>query len=275
MVTATPHESFPLAARQATLFVRRDTTGSTNADLLAEAHRSRDFTVIVSTGQTAGRGRLDRTFTAPPGTMLAASVLVRPRLPNGDPLPVDAWGWFPLLSGTALRRTLEDLLPDAAIALKWPNDVQIGGLKVSGILAEIVASDGLPDAVVIGSGVNLTIPADALPTPTSTSLSLEGMTGTAAEIGDRVLAGYLGRLRRLVDRLCASGGDVVTSGLFDEAQAACSTIGQRVRVELPDGTTRYGIAVALDTLGRLVVEGADEEGALAVSAGDVSHLRYE
>jgi BirA family biotin operon repressor/biotin-[acetyl-CoA-carboxylase] ligase len=266
-------ERFPLSVAEASEFELRDTTGSTNADLVAEASTHADFAVIASLCQTAGRGRLDRAWVAPAGQMLAASVLLRTRTASGALLPVSSWGWYPLIAGAALRAAIGEILPDRPVTLKWPNDVQIDGLKVSGLLADLVTVDGIPDAVVMGSGINLTIPHEQLPTPTSTSLALQGATGTADELGDRVFSAYLVNLRVLVGRLAVSGGD--TSGIRDTVAAVCDTLGRRVRVELPDGTDLHGKATGLDDAGRLLVLPDEVSTEVAVAAGDVTHLRYE
>lgn len=262
---------FPITAALTPSFDYRTTTGSTNSDLLALADGLPDGAVVASLGQTAGRGRLDRAWASPSGQTLAASVLFRPRTADGARLPAGSWGWFPLLAGTALRGAVRELLPDADVTLKWPNDVQIRGLKVSGLLAELVVVDGEPDAVVIGSGINLTIPAGELPTSSSTSLALEGVSGDAPEIADAVFGAYLERLRSLVEVLAASGG----AGVHEEVASACGTLGRRVRVELPDGTRWFGVAKSLDDGGRLVVLEDDSAEILVVAAGDVTHLRYE
>lgn len=266
-------ERFPLSRAEATSFDLREVTGSTNADLVAAAPDLDDFAVVASLGQTAGRGRLDRAWTAPAGTMLAASVLLRTRTASGALLPVESWGWYPLIAGAALRAAIDEILPDRTVTLKWPNDVQVKGLKVSGLLADLVTVDGVPDAVVMGSGVNLTIEPGELPTETSTSLTIEGAEGSADEIGDRVFASYLVKLRTLVERLAESGGD--TSGVRDTVTAVCDTIGRRVRVELPGGDDLFGTATGLDEAGRLVVLQDDVATETAVAAGDVTHLRYE
>lgn len=265
--------AFPLSAAEASGFDLRETTGSTNADLVAEAPSLGDFAVIATLAQTAGRGRLDRVWEAPAGQMLAASVLLRTRTESGAPLPVESWGWYPLIAGAALRAAVADLLPEREVTLKWPNDVLVGGRKVSGLLADLVTVDGRPDAVVLGSGIDLTIAEADLPTSTSTSLALEGATGSAEELGDRVFAAYLANLRALVSRLARSGGD--TSGIRDTVAAVCDTIGRRVRVELPGGAVRLGEATGLDEAGRLLVLPDDLAEEIAVAAGDVTHLRYE
>lgn len=259
----------PLTAGISPSLDLRVSTGSTNADLVAAAATLPDWAVIATFDQQAGRGRLDRSWQAPPGQTLAASVLIRPRTPAGAVLPAEAWGWFPLLAGTALKTAVSALLPERPVTLKWPNDVQVAGDKVSGLLGEIVWESGVPAALVMGSGINLTIPADALPTPTSTSLALQGLTGTAEQIADAVFSAYLVELRALVD-LLASGGDVRPL-----VQERCDTIGRRVRVELPSGVDLHATAVGLDAAGRLLVREDDSAEEIAVSAGDVTHLRYE
>ncbi|HCM49247.1 MAG TPA: biotin--[acetyl-CoA-carboxylase] ligase, partial [Microbacterium sp.] len=103
-------------------------TGSTNADLLAAVAVEPDayphLSVLVTDDQRAGRGRLDRTWTAPAGAALAISVLVRV-----SGIPADQRGWVPLIAGAAMTRALRgQFAPDAAeggprVGLKWPNDV--------------------------------------------------------------------------------------------------------------------------------------------------------
>ena len=290
---------------------------STNDDLVARAADANEFAVQMTTSQTAGRGRLGRVWVAPPGQTLAASLLLKPRLADGQPLSLDRFGWLPLLAGLAMTRAISALLPETRVALKWPNDVQIEGKKVAGLLAEL-----LPTAtgVVIGSGVNLAIPGSDLPTPVSTSLGLHGpvlvLDGTAAADGaraegtaaadgapaegvtgadgtttaadsatarsiltgddliDAVLGGYLEEFRRLYSDYLGAGGDAAASGLHTAVTAACSTLGQSVRVELPGGENLLGTATGLDPDGRLLVRPANGP-VVAVAAGDVTHLRYE
>ena len=65
-----------------------------------------EFTTVVTLNQTAGRGRLGRTWVAPPGQTLAVSVLLRPVLVTGDPLGLDRYGWIPLMAGIAMARAV-------------------------------------------------------------------------------------------------------------------------------------------------------------------------
>jgi BirA family biotin operon repressor/biotin-[acetyl-CoA-carboxylase] ligase len=254
--------SAELAARIAVL----PSTGSTNDELIARAGGDDPWphlSVVATDTQTAGRGRRGRAWVAPPGSSLAASVLLRPDLPP------DALGWVPLLTGLAVTRTLTAAGADAR--LKWPNDVLLGGRKVCGILAELLPGG---TGVVVGIGINLTLSPDQLPVPTATSLAIEGIELTA----DEVLAGCLTELRQLLDDLQGAGGDAEASGLSAAVTAACSTIGRPVRVELPSGDALVGMAVGLGADGRLEVRTDPISGGpgkiTSVSAGDVSHLRY-
>ena len=219
-----------------------DTTPSTNA-VVAERARAGEAhgLVVVAEQQTAGRGRLDRTWVSPPRAGLTFSVLVRPDLPP------DQVGWVPLLGGLAVARALREQTGVDAV-LKWPNDVLVGGRKVCGLLAEAVGG-----AVVLGVGLNVTTRADELPVPEATSLVLEGATTTDR---DTVLRAVL---RALADVL----GDRDLAGY----RALCSTLGRQVRVELPGGAHAEGLAEAVDDSGRLVVDGSP------YAAGDVVHLR--
>lgn len=250
---------FPLAHAIASHLQVVARTGSTNADLRAQAESAEDrphLSTLITRDQTAGRGRLDRTWVAPSGTALAVSVLLRT-------IPVDpaARGWIPLAAGLAMADAIAEQLPDDDVAVKWPNDVLVDGRKICGILAEATA-----DAVVVGTGVNTAMTASELPVPTATSFAV---LGAEADI-DRLLATYLRALDTLLSAL-SSSPDAITSGLHAAVSRRCATIGLDVRVSLPGDRVLVGRAISLDADGRLVVrsEGVDHP----VSAGDVVHVR--
>src|SRR5690554_3667124 len=252
----------PLSQAQAARLELLDECGSTNTELITRAADAwPHFSVVATTSQTAGRGRLDRVWVAPPGQTLAVSVLLRPSF------SLESYGWLPLIAGLAVARAV-DAVVEADVTVKWPNDVLIDGLKVSGLLAELLPS---ADGVVIGAGVNLTIPADELPTPNSTSLALHGGDTDV----DRVLAAYLRELKDLYQQFADHDGDAEASGIRSLVQQRCSTIGQQIRVELPGGQTRFGMATGIDELRRLVYTDRADASVQAVAAGDVTHLRYE
>ena len=227
---------------------------STNA-VLAERARAGalEGTVVVAEHQTAGRGRLDRTWETPARSALTFSVLLRPNLPAGS------WPWIPLLVGYAVQAALADRLP--AIALKWPNDVLVEERKLGGILVERVDTPTGP-AAIVGIGINVSQTLDELPVALATSLALE-----LPQAPDRteVLAQLLGSIDGLLPLL------EDTTALRAAYADACTTLGREVRVDLPAGEVLTGTAVDIDGQGRLVVAGPD--GEVAVGAGDVVHVR--
>lgn len=214
-------------------------TASTNA-VVAERARADEAhgLVVVAESQTAGRGRLDRTWVSPPRAGLTVSVLLR---------PVEVDGWVPLLGGLAVALAVREVAEVDAV-LKWPNDVLVEGRKVCGLLAEAVGG-----GVVLGFGLNVTTRADELPAPEATSLALAGATVTDRDT----------LLRAVLRRLSGVLGDRDTEGY----RALCSTVGRQVRVELPGGRSVSGVAERVDEEGRLVV------GGTPFAAGDVVHLR--
>ncbi|MGY4905094.1 biotin--[acetyl-CoA-carboxylase] ligase [Streptomyces sp. 900116325] len=240
-----------------------DVTGSTNTDLAARAAELTEGTVLVAEEQTAGRGRLDRTWTAPARSGLFFSVYLTP----GDDVPVHRWGWLPLLAGVA---TATGLARAAGVdtALKWPNDllVTVEGEehKTGGILAERAG-----DGVVIGIGLNVTLRADELPAPTAASLALADAVSTDRET---LLRGVLRSLDHWYVEWRAAGGDAAQSGLQAAYAAGCATLGRTVRAQLPGDRSLVGEAVAIDGDGRLILSTADGVQE-PVSAGDIVHLR--
>ncbi|WP_405373168.1 MULTISPECIES: biotin--[acetyl-CoA-carboxylase] ligase [unclassified Microbacterium] len=253
---------YPLAAEISPRLHVVDSVDSTNAKLLRDVVGEPDghphLAVVVTRDQTAGRGRLDREWTTPPGTALAVSTLLRV-----GAVPTAARGWIPLVAGAAMTSAVAAQLSGKDVALKWPNDVLVGGLKISGILAEVSPAD--PQAVVVGAGVNTKMTASQLPVPTATSFAALG-----AEVDeDRLLADYLAALRDGVAALAVGGAGF--DELRERVAAACATVGAEVSVSLPGGTTLLGRAARLDGDGRLIVVAGGAEH--AVAAGDVVHVR--
>ncbi len=248
-------------------------TGSTNRDLaVAAAAGAPDGTVLVADHQTAGRGRLDRTWVAPPGSSLLLSVLVRPDLD-----PADA----PLLT-VALALGLLGTQAATAVGagLKWPNDVVIAPdepsrppRKLAGILAESMEAPDGTLAVVVGMGVNVNwprpVPAELVglsgPGGMATALNVElGAEVDRQELLAEVLTGF----EACIDELEGPGG---RSQLLARAARASVTLGRQVRAEL-QGEVVEGTAVELDDGGDLVV--VDDRGRRhTIGAGDVVHLR--
>jgi BirA family biotin operon repressor/biotin-[acetyl-CoA-carboxylase] ligase len=250
-----------------------DHTGSTNDELAQLVHEGDEphLSTVVTLNQTSGRGRLGRVWVAPEGKTLAASVLLRPLLPSGVRLGADGVGWIPLIAGAAMTSSVDALLGGGRTGLKWPNDVQIDGLKVCGVLAELMPSGD----VIVGTGVNLTLTQDELPVPTATSLALAGVEGTVEKLADLILSRYLARLDELLGRFLGSGADAEASGIHRAVSEWCRTLGKQVRVSLPGGDDLFGIATGMDATGCLLVRSESTGAVRSVAAGDVTHLRYE
>lgn len=239
-------------------------TGSTNADLLAAARAGAAAgVVLIAEEQTAGRGRLDRSWHSQPGAALTFSVLFRP-----SQVPLARRSWLPLLTGVAMASALR-AAAGLRVSLKWPNDVlasaQGGSGKLAGILAEQAG-----DAIVVGVGLNVSATKEELPSPQATSLWLQGATGLDRQA---ILVAALGELEHWYLRWSetAPPGDADACGLRAEYLRYSATVGQDVRVELPGGSMLAGRAVDVDGAGCLLVS---TDGAVqAVSAGDVVHVR--
>lgn len=257
--------------RSATLEVYPE-LDSTNAEMrrrfVDEEERFIPYTSIATTSQTAGKGRHDRTWIAPAGCTLALSVYVE--------FAADAasrsMGWVSLAAGLALREVLVARAPELAerIGVKWPNDVQIDGKKVAGILGDLlgVVDGGRAFACVVGIGVNTAIPEPELPTAQATSLQLEGLEVDALELAPDLVRALASR----IDALSAAAGDAGASQLRNELLTHCDTVGTSVRVTLAEGVQFVGDATGIDASGQLEVR--DSSGTIrAVSAGDIEHVR--
>lgn len=223
-------------------------TGSTNSVAAADPVHRR---VVVADHQTAGRGRLDRTWSAPRSSALVFSAVVDPQLPT------EQWPLLPLATGLAVRDAVRR--SGVAADLKWPNDVLVADRKLCGILVERV---GDPALAVLGVGLNVHLTAEELPVPAATSFAIEGATVDRAVLLADVLSALDSRLEQLRSRPAA---------LLDEYRAACVTLGRTVRALLPGDRVVHGTATGVDDDGRLVV--ATSTGPVPVSAGDVVHVR--
>lgn len=237
---------------------------STNALLVDRARAGApEGSVLVAEHQTAGRGRLGRTWETPARAALTFSVLVRP-----TGVPDRSWPWLPLLTGVAV---VDGILTAGGprCVLKWPNDVMCDGLKLGGLLAERVETPTGP-AAVLGIGLNVSTLRRELPVETATSLRLAGHLTADRTM---LLAHVLGALGGRYDQWVRHGGDPTRDGdgLLEAYNLRCDTVGRGVRVHLPSGALLEGSATAVDREGALVVDSA--AGPVVISAGDVVHVR--
>lgn len=245
-------------------------TGSTNTDLSARigAGNIVDRSVLLSEEQVAGRGRMGRPWSAPAGSQFICSMVIAPQS-----VDLDRLGELPLFIGVAVAEAVREL--GAPAVLKWPNDLQVerdGQVrKLAGILVEAASIE--PPAIVPGIGLNLSMTAEefgAAGLPGATSLVMEGVPIPDVAAREQVTATLLRHLVEVTDAW-RTGGDVAR-GVRDRYRDLCSTLGTRVRAELPGGQDLHGTAVDLGPRGELVIEAADGERH-TVTAGDVVHLR--
>jgi BirA family biotin operon repressor/biotin-[acetyl-CoA-carboxylase] ligase len=243
-------------------------TGSTNTDLLELATAGAPgWTVLVAGHQRAGRGRLSRSWHAPPGSSLLVSVLLR---------PTDEPGTAPFVSLTAAVAMADALRAACRLEArcKWPNDLTAGSKKLGGILIEARVERGHVAHLVVGVGVNVHQRVQDLPEAarsTATSVALEGGRPDTAGL----LTGYLRGLRELCG---SSHGDVGAPGgatredVLTRYRALCETLGRPVRAITSDGRTVEGVATGIGPAGELRID-VDGGPPSTVTFGEVVHLR--
>ena len=238
------------------------TTGSTNDDLLAAGRLGAVGRVaLVTDYQSAGRGRLDRTWVATDGANLLVSLLLRdvPRFPHALTHAVA------LAAAAASETVVATNDGKIKVDVKWPNDLMVGGRKLAGILSVAgpmktmmtdVESYVVPEFVVVGLGLNVGWAPEG-------AACLQEFAADAIE-RDAVLKALLVALDRLLDLSPAQ--------LHERYRAKLSTLRRSVRVELPSGEFVEGRALDVEADGRLVV--LDSCGVTQrLDVGDIVHLR--
>jgi BirA family transcriptional regulator, biotin operon repressor / biotin---[acetyl-CoA-carboxylase] ligase len=218
--------------------------GSTNTYLMGEARAgAAEGTVVVADHQSAGRGRLGRTWTAPAGTSLLVSILLRPAHVTSDRRHL-------LTAALALAAAKAcQVVAGFSPEVKWPNDLLVDDRKLAGILAESER-----DAVVVGIGINV---GSAPPGGVSAAEAARHPVDRA-ELLVATLEAFEGWY-----------GDL--SGVMAAYRQACATIGRQIRAELPTGAL-LGRAEGIDESGHLVVRTA-AGATVSLAAGDVIHVR--
>ena len=251
--------------------------------------------VVVADEQTAGRGRLDRTWQSRSGETLVASLVAA--VPARMLVELGG-GWLTSACGLACLDGLRAVLrqsgldstveppdiespgPSLALGLKWPNDLFCGGKKLGGILCELVPGALAPNGegfvcVVLGIGINLLTPAERLPLATATSLAVElgpaaGALPAFAYLREDLLTSIARGLGQLLGELVAHPAKTTEALLLRLREESC-TLGKRVEVNC--GGDRRVTGVALDILpdtALFVRTDAGEE--LPITAGDVGVL---
>ena len=234
--------------------------GSTNDEALALAKGGApEGTLVLADEQTSGRGRRGRNWSSPPGTNLYLSLVLRPTFsPRHAPELVPA---VAVAAAEAMRAA------GAPAEIKWPNDLQIGGKKVAGILTELSARGDRIDFVVVGLGVNVNLAPDMLPPELQ-----DVATSLAAALGrdlDRATfaADLLAHLQTWIDLHASRGFDPVR----ERYAALSATLHRRVCVTEGE-TTLEGVAEGIDEGGALLLR-KDDQTLLRIHTGDVTSLR--
>jgi BirA family biotin operon repressor/biotin-[acetyl-CoA-carboxylase] ligase len=217
--------------------------------------------VLLADYQSAGRGRLDRRWDAPPGTSLLLSVLLRPA-----GWPAERGAWLTMLAGLAVAEAIEGVVGLPA-RLKWPNDVLIEQAgqwrKTGGLLLDATLDGERLATAIVGIGLNVNVPAEALAGFATPATSLLAAAGRAVARRP-LLAALLARLERAYDAADAGQSPAVAWS------ARLQTLGQAVTVSAAGSAVPLaGVAEGVDEWGRLLVR--DAAGQLhTIAAGDVT-----
>nr|WP_304354854.1 biotin--[acetyl-CoA-carboxylase] ligase [Bifidobacterium catenulatum] len=253
------------------------THGANGADAGKSAWSGHEIVAIAADEQTAGRGRLDHTWTSVPGESFIVSLVVS--VPVSIMRDLSVSGWLQMIAGCEVREAIVGAVRDCGggfdenigdISLKWPNDIFVDGRKLGGVLTEMVPITGCGDrvAIVIGVGLNLAIAQERLPIDMATSLQLIAHNlPDAAVMRDAIAARWVQGLRsRLADFEKDPHREAVRAR--EAMIPICWTLGKSCEAHFVDGTTLRGKAVALNDDASLTIE--DQEGVLRrVSTADV------
>jgi len=238
--------------------IYRSVTGSTNLDALDLAAKgASEGTCVISDAQTAGRGRLGRSWVAPAGGSILTSVILRPKLsPQTATL-------LTLAAGVAAARAIHHVT-DLKPWIKWPNDLFVGNRKLAGILTEMHAEMDRVHFVVVGIGMNVNMDRKSFPSEIrkiATSLSIEARRTVSR---NQLIATLYHELEAAYVRLVEHGAKPIIAQWEELAKIR----GKHIRASLVNDRKVYGTAIGLDSDGALLIE--DRNGKIRkITAGDV------
>jgi BirA family biotin operon repressor/biotin-[acetyl-CoA-carboxylase] ligase len=203
-------------------------------------------TVVAADSQTAGRGRLSRTWFSPPGANLYCSIILRMMRP---PDRLTEWlSWLPLISALAAAEAIEQV-SSTNVSVKWPNDLLISERKVGGILCESGTGTRSGPFQIIGIGINVNVDPEDWPADLSGSATSIWQERRIVVDRNRLLAQLLLELEQCLDELAIHGTDRIALAYYQR----CSTIGRTVQATLANGDVVVGLA-----------EGIGQDGSLRV-----------
>jgi len=237
--------------------LRYDSLPSTNTEAARLAMQgAAEGLAVIADEQTAGRGRLQRSWLSPKGAGLYSSILFRPKI------AVDRWPLMTFMASLAVNDALIEA-SEVTTDIKWPNDLLAGERKICGILAEAIETEA-GRAVVVGIGINLT--PDAYPRELAeVATSIAEASGHPAN-KERILASLLQALGRWYELLSEpDGGEKIVA-----AWSSRSTYANGKSVNVINGDeTWQGVTRGVESDGALRLETDDKEIRL-IRAGDVS-----
>jgi BirA family biotin operon repressor/biotin-[acetyl-CoA-carboxylase] ligase len=207
----------------------------------------KNWDLLAAEFQSAGRGRLDRTFEAAKSASLLFSFYIEPTRSKED------WGFIPLIAGASVARTINNLSDSDKYSCKWPNDILVGDKKIAGLLAEAFG-----DGIIIGIGINVTLNGNDLPTPFASSIYLQSDLTLDRNY---LLAEFCNEFKKVFEEW-DSGSNLIT--YYSEIS---STLNTRVRVIQPSGE-KTGVALKISQSGALILDTGDQ-----ITVGDLVHLR--
>jgi BirA family transcriptional regulator, biotin operon repressor / biotin---[acetyl-CoA-carboxylase] ligase len=250
-----------------------DSLPSTNREAaqLAQAEVEHG-TVVAADSQTAGRGRLSRTWFSPPNANLYCSIILRT---VRSPERLTEWlSWLPLISALAAAEAIEQT-SSIHVSVKWPNDLLISERKVGGILCESGTGTGSDPFQIIGIGINVNVDRDDWPADLRDSATSIWQEGRVVVDRNRLLAQLLLELEQCLDELDVHGTSRIASAYYQR----CSTIGHRVRATLANGDVIIGLAEGIDQDGSLRVRpqtthpDSGTQTAVHLRVADIIHVR--
>jgi len=226
-------------------------------------------TVVIADRQTAGRGRLARTWFSPGGTNVYCSLVLRGSLPSNR---WSEWlSWLPLITALAAAEAIESVT-SAPVSLKWPNDLLLSDRKVGGVLCENVQASPTGPFQIIGVGINVNMKPEDFPAELHASAtSLWNQTHAVVD-RNRLIAELLLELEHCIEELTEHG----TQQLALAYQRRCSTLGRKVQASLADGLELTGYAESINQDGSLLVStlsGNRPNTTVELRAADIVHLR--
>lgn len=246
-----------------------DELDSTNAFAIERAKsQAPSGTVILADRQTAGRGRLDRSWFSPGKANIYGSLLFV------HETTIQYLGWIPLMAGVAIAQALEQQT-GIRIDLKWPNDLLIGGRKLGGVLCDSFRNPGHQTCVVIGFGINANLSQSEFPLELQTSATSLRIQCRGPVDRERLIIKVIASLWKNWENLRSNG----PQSCLIEYNHWCVTIGQTIQIQFPDGSQLQGLAHSIGEHGQLRVipspSNSNEQSARIrdIHSGEILHIR--